>query len=418
MSSDVVLSVRNVDKTYTIRHNHSDHVTLAEMALERVRHPFRRAERERFEALHDISFEVRSGEVLGVVGRNGAGKSTILKILSRITEPTRGEVAVWGRVGSLLEVGTGFHPELTGRENVYLNGSMLGMSRGAIQDKFDEIVEFAGVEKFLDTPVKRYSSGMYVRLAFAVAAHLDSDILLLDEVLAVGDSGFQDQCMQRIEELRTSGRAVLLVSHQAKMLRSRATRAILLVDGHLHLDSDVDTVLDLHEELSRQPVARDPDTIFRSSPLWGKQARFRGLAVAAEHALLSGAPLHYSVDIDILQTLPPLRLTQVVYGEGGVPLATSFSPYCVPAGFRGPLHLDVEWSTEGLAPGAYSLGLVLGTGDLFNVPDDLDAVSPAIEFSVTAVDADGTPADWRPYWGAFHLPAPTITVGDAAGPPP
>src|SRR3954470_8794761 len=177
-SDDVALRIGRLGKAYTTRPHPSDHVTMAEQALERLKHPLRRSAREEFWALRDVSFEVHPGEVLGVIGRNGAGKSTLLKLLTRITGPTEGQIDLWGRVGSLLEVGTGFHPELTGRENVYLNGSILSIARKEIDRLFDAIVDFAGVEKFLDTPVKRYSSGMYVRLAFAVAAHLDTEILL------------------------------------------------------------------------------------------------------------------------------------------------------------------------------------------------------------------------------------------------
>ena len=192
MSSNApAISVRGVSKSYTIGHRTQAHSTLAETLLHRLRVPFEKTPRETFWALRDIDFEVNEGDVVGIIGRNGAGKSTLLKILSRITEPTTGEIDAYGRIGSLLEVGTGFHPELTGRENIFLNGAILGMRRKEIQREFDAIVTFSGVEQFLDTPVKRYSSGMYVRLAFAVAAHLQSEILIVDEVLAVGDAEFQ-----------------------------------------------------------------------------------------------------------------------------------------------------------------------------------------------------------------------------------
>ena len=188
MSSDALaISIRNVSKKYTIRHDYTAPTTLAEAIVRRVRHPFARVEREQFWALKDVSFDVSRGEVLALIGGNGAGKSTLLKILSRITQMSEGEVHLHGRVGSLLEVGTGFNQELTGRENVFLNGAILGMTRAEVRRQFDAIVAFAGVERFLDTPVKHYSSGMYMRLAFAVAAHLRSDILIVDEVLAVGD---------------------------------------------------------------------------------------------------------------------------------------------------------------------------------------------------------------------------------------
>src|SRR5204862_2694696 len=185
-------------------------------------------------ALRDVSFEVKRGEVVGIIGRNGAGKSTLLKILSRITEPTEGKVTLRGRVASLLEVGTGFHPELTGRENIYLNGAILGMSRGEIRAKFDEIVAFAETEKFLDTPVKRYSSGMYVRLAFAVAAHLEPEILVIDEVLAVGDAEFQKKCLGKMREVaRGLGRTVLFVSHNMGAVRSLCETGLLLSEGKI-----------------------------------------------------------------------------------------------------------------------------------------------------------------------------------------
>ncbi len=199
--SEVAIRVENLGKSYQIAHaTHSGYKTLQEDLIRLIRRPFARSasNRETFWALKDISFEVNEGEVLGIIGRNGAGKSTLLKILSRITKPTTGSADVYGRVGSLLEVGTGFHPELTGRENVYLNGAILGMSRHEIQRRFDEIVAFAEVEQFLDTPVKRYSSGMYMRLAFAVAAHLDPEVLIVDEVLAVGDADFQKKCLGKM----------------------------------------------------------------------------------------------------------------------------------------------------------------------------------------------------------------------------
>jgi lipopolysaccharide transport system ATP-binding protein len=182
-------------------------------------------------ALKDISFEIKKGEIIGMIGRNGSGKTTLLKILSRITEPTKGYAEINGRVGSLLEVGTGFHPELTGRENIFLNGAILGMKKVEIQRKFDEIVAFAEIEKFLDTPVKRYSSGMYVRLAFAVAAHLDPDILLVDEVLAVGDTAFQRKCIRKIDDLAGRGRTILIVSHNMRVVETLVDVCLYLREG-------------------------------------------------------------------------------------------------------------------------------------------------------------------------------------------
>ena len=198
-------------------------------------------------ALKDVSFEVEQGEVVGIIGRNGAGKTTLLKVLSRITEPTEGRAEINGRIGSLLEVGTGFHPELTGRENVYLSGAILGMTKKEINRKFDEIVDFSGIEKFIDTPVKRYSSGMLVRLGFAVAAHLESEILLVDEVLAVGDAQFQKKCLGKMENVAQEGRTVLFVSHNMVMINALCSQALLLEDGQIKSQGNINKIVaDLH----------------------------------------------------------------------------------------------------------------------------------------------------------------------------
>ncbi|MCE9556474.1 MAG: ABC transporter ATP-binding protein [Planctomycetes bacterium] len=217
---------------------------------------------EDFWALRDVSFEVQPGDVVGVIGRNGAGKSTLLKILTRVTEPTLGSAMIRGRVGSLLEVGTGFHPELTGRENVFLNGSILGMARSEINRNYDQIVEFSGVEKFIDTPIKRYSSGMKVRLAFAIAAHLDLEVMLVDEVLAVGDVDFQRKCLQRLRDVTRSGRTVLFVSHNMPAIESLCDRAVLLANGKVDAIGDVDEILNRYHQQNR--VQDGPDRCIRT----------------------------------------------------------------------------------------------------------------------------------------------------------
>jgi len=249
--SDNVIVVENLSKKYLIGHRSGTdggykYTALRDVITREARNFARKAtdlihgrqivqgdEIEEFWALKDVSFEVKQGELLGIIGRNGAGKSTLLKILSRITEPTKGRVRLRGRVSSLLEVGTGFHPELTGRENIFLNGGILGMTRSEIRQKFDEIVAFAEVEQFLDTPVKRYSSGMYIRLAFAVAAHLEPEILIVDEVLAVGDAQFQRKCLGKMSEVAGGGRTILFVSHNMAMISSLCNKAIQLDNGKL-----------------------------------------------------------------------------------------------------------------------------------------------------------------------------------------
>ncbi len=241
---NTAIRARNVAKCYTISHQAPRHTTLGEAFLHWAKNPFAKQKAERFWALKEISFEVERGEVIGIVGRNGAGKSTLLKILSQITEPTAGEIEVHGRVGSLLEVGTGFHPELTGRENIFLNGAILGMRRKEIAAQLDAIVEFAEVHQFLDTPVKRYSSGMYVRLAFAVAAHLNPQILIIDEVLAVGDSAFQKKCLGKMGDIaKHEGRTVLFVSHNMQAVQSLCDRAILMESGCVKKSGPADQIV-------------------------------------------------------------------------------------------------------------------------------------------------------------------------------
>jgi len=249
------IKAENLGKSYLIGHQKKEpYSTLRDSLAHGVRNVWNRvihpnlassgSEIEEFWALKDVSFEIQPGDRVGIIGRNGAGKSTLLKILSRITEPTTGRFVTRGRVASLLEVGTGFHPELTGRENIYLNGAILGMTRADVKRQFDAIVDFSGVEKFLDTPVKRYSSGMYVRLAFSVAAHLEPDILIVDEVLAVGDAEFQKKCLGKMEEVGKEGRTVVFVSHNMGAVRRLCDRGIYLVNGILSCYSTTDNTLD------------------------------------------------------------------------------------------------------------------------------------------------------------------------------
>ena len=247
-SKDTSIRVTDLSKTYRILRRQDRPTSAAEAVVKRVRESRRGTRKvEQFDALHDVSFAVPWGEVTGIIGRNGAGKSTLLKIINRITAPTTGRIELGGRVGSLLEVGTGFHPELTGRENVYLNGTLLGMRRKEIKERFDAIVDFAGTEKFLDTQVKRYSTGMYIRLAFAVAAHLDSEILVVDEVLAVGDSDFQAKCLRKMREVARDGRTVVLVSHQLQTVSDLCNSALYLDAGHLVLHGTVEEAMEQYK---------------------------------------------------------------------------------------------------------------------------------------------------------------------------
>jgi lipopolysaccharide transport system ATP-binding protein len=289
--SDIVIAAENLSKSYLVGHQSAEresYIALRDIIAREARNFARKGldfvrgrqivqgdEIEEFWALRDVSFEVRRGEVLGIIGRNGAGKSTVLKILSRITEPTRGHVTIRGRVASLLEIGTGFHPELTGRENIYLNGAILGMSKREIRNKFDEIVAFAEVEQFLDTPVKRFSSGMYVRLAFSVAAHLEPEILIVDEVLAVGDAAFQAKCLGKMAAVKSGGRTVLFVSHNLAAIQTLSDRAIMLDRGRTCCAGATETVV---ARYLSHGVPREGVTLTdRSDRLGNGRLRFTGV---------------------------------------------------------------------------------------------------------------------------------------------
>ncbi len=294
--TDFAIKVQGLGNEYIIGGAEQRHESLREMLTGALKSPFRKirklggkvSEEERFWALKDISFDVKQGEVLGIIGRNGAGKSTLLKVLSRITSPTEGRAVTRGRVASLLEVGTGFHPELTGRENIYLNGAILGMSRMEIDTCFEQIVDSAEIDKFLDTPLKRYSSGMYVRLAFAVAAHVDVDILVVDEVLAVGDQEFQRKCIGKMGEVSSSGKTVLFVSHNMGAITSLCTRAIFLSEGLVEFDGAVSEAVSSY--LANAP-AHNGD--FSSRYFIGKlknKVEFRSV-------LLNGTPIKDSMPV-------------------------------------------------------------------------------------------------------------------------
>ena len=336
--SEAIITVENLSKSYLIGHRGTKGDGLRHVLEDALRNPWRwfknrREQRknssEEFWALKDVSFEVKQGEVVGIIGRNGAGKSTLLKILSRITEPTSGRITIDGRVASLLEVGTGFHAELTGRENIFLNGAILGMSKAEIKRKFDEIVAFSEVEKFLDTPVKRYSSGMYVRLAFAVAAHLEPEILIVDEVLAVGDAEFQKKCMGKMQDVSKGGRTVLFVSHNITAVSKLCQQCILLDGGRLKRFGPTDHIIPHYLKGGKQS-----DGV----RTWGEaensqEPRFkiRALRILAPDGSPTGhvdihKPFTIEVEYQILATLPQFRIgMKVVTADGTIAFATSDS---------------------------------------------------------------------------------------------
>lgn len=381
----VIVDCDRLGKRYQLRHQHERerYVALRDVIAAAVKAPFtRRAEsaaqpsREDFWALREVSFQITSGEVVGIIGRNGAGKSTLLKVLSRITEPSEGRVTLDGRVASLLEVGTGFHPELTGRENIFLNGAILGMSRAEIIRKFDEIVAFAEVERFLDTPVKRYSSGMYVRLAFAVAAHLEPEILIVDEVLAVGDAEFQKKCLGKMHEVSRGGRTVLFVSHNMAAIQALCSRVVVLQGGRAIADGDpADSVGAYLAGASQgvQPRLREPVAVGRSLEL----VRFE----LAPNPVASGQSVGFAIEMRARETARIGELALLLFSSqevrvGIVDLRSSGLPATVAAG--------ASWSLRGtfrqlpLVEGDYRVGCYLVAGDFAGNLVDL------VELTVTA----------------------------------
>ena len=317
--NDIAITVEKVGKKYKIGKRQDKYNTLRDTLAEAFISPFRKAGKllrgqaagaaaldETIWALEDVSFEIKHGEIIGIIGRNGAGKSTLLKILSRITEPTKGFAEIHGRVGSLLEVGTGFHPELTGRENIYLNGAILGMKRIEIDRKFDEIVAFSEVDKFIDTPVKHYSSGMYLRLAFAVAAHLEPEILIVDEVLAVGDASFQKKCLNRMEDVGKQGRTVIFVSHNMPAITRLCKRVILLNKGSILQDGPSNQVVRTYLNEGRSVMATREWPNLVNAP-GGEIARLRAVRVLAEDGRIVETvdirrPVAIEMEYDVLKS--------------------------------------------------------------------------------------------------------------------
>jgi lipopolysaccharide transport system ATP-binding protein len=420
--SDAVITVDNLSKQYLIGHRsgpegYYSYVALRDVLGREARNFARKAvnlfrgqqvvqgdEVEEFWALKDVSLEIKRGELVGIIGRNGAGKTTLLKILSRITEPTKGRVLLRGRVASLLEVGTGFHPELTGRENIFLNGAILGMTQREIRKKFDEIVTFAGVERFLDTPVKRYSSGMYVRLAFAVAAHLEPEILIVDEVLAVGDIEFQKKCLGKMGEVARGGRTVVFVSHNMAAMKSLTKRGIVLDAGRVVFSGTTEQVIQHYlQSISRAVVPDRPRA-------WGKGKRTAirdvRLLTKADHQpttqYVPGEPLILEVTIDKDDNPGislELFLTDATRTRLGLASTYQFHGQTLPekkGTYRATIKLDPLW----LAAGDYAFDVATSVPSI----ESWDHwVESAVEFEVQFSNALGYPWDFKQSYGYGSL---------------
>jgi lipopolysaccharide transport system ATP-binding protein len=376
--SDTVIRVENLGKKYIISHQKQERYTalrdviangaksVGRKLLKPMGKTMANPAVEEFWALKDVSFEIKRGDRVGIIGRNGAGKSTLLKILSRITEPTNGRISINGRVASLLEVGTGFHPELTGRENIFLNGAILGMSKAEIKRKFDEIVAFAEVEKFLDTPVKRYSSGMYVRLAFAVAAHLEPEILIVDEVLAVGDVQFQKKCLGKMEDVGKEGRTVLFVSHNMATITQLCTRAIHLKFGEINYTGDVNSVvskylMDGNDISSKINLNKNIKTTEKNKKLFFKSISILDNQRRENSEIDVRYPFYFDLEYQVTKPLNNVELSVRVYTSDGTPVITTCQSDCSPEilGIRniGFYRTTINFPSMFLMPGSYMVSI-------------------------------------------------------------
>lgn len=399
MSDDIAIRVHGLGKKYTIGGHQENYLTLRDAIVNSVKTPFIRLTRQgtdrstnEFWALKNISFDVNKGEVIGIIGRNGAGKSTLLKILSRITTPTEGEADIYGRVGSLLEVGTGFHPELTGRENIFLSGSILGMRRREIEERFDEIVKFSEIEKFLDTPVKRYSSGMYVRLAFAVAAHMDTEVLIVDEVLAVGDAEFQKKCMVKMEDVAKGGRTVLFVSHNMAAIQKLCSRCLLLVLGEVYKEGPVGDVITTY--LNTVATVGGVSLAKRVDRRGNGDGRLTALLVndCPEDriaSVCSGDTVQFQITYTIQKPISLPIFYLGIYNNIGTQIIHCNTEL---QGFEpGPLHgegnIVCEIPRLPLPPGLYKINIAIGHGGGGDIADHVDS---AAMMDVLAGDFYGT----------------------------
>jgi lipopolysaccharide transport system ATP-binding protein len=406
-----VIRVEGIGKKYRIGVRSQGYPTIRDTLVNAFTSPLRRADRwlrrqppeaqyDTFWALKDVSFDVCHGEVMGIVGRNGAGKSTMLKILSRITEPTEGRAQIQGRVRALLEVGTGFHPELTGRENIFLNGAILGMPRAEIKRKFDEIVAFSEIEKFLDTPVKHYSSGMFVRLAFAVAAHLEPEILIIDEVLSVGDVAFQKKCLGKIGEVSRGGRTVVFVTHNMAAALHNCQKGILLENGRITQSGSMQQVVDSYlscvatrsevDSSSAVDLTSAPGRPEGLKPLLKRLELFNGKGELLNGPVAVGAPLKVRIHFMLEQPSSQLDIglgVNSALGQRVFTAYTTFDPRWNRSASPGQYIVECEIPSLGLAPGEYRIKVFMDFG---RKDESQDFVEDAIWLSVVGSDYYGT----------------------------
>ena len=367
---------------------------------------------EKFWALKDVSFNVDRGDALAILGRNGAGKSTMLKLISRITAPTEGEIRIRGRVASLLEIGTGFHPELSGRDNIYLNGAILGMNRAETTSKLKEIVEFSEIEPFIDTPVKRYSSGMYVKLAFSVAAHLDSEIMIMDEVLAVGDVKFQEKCLGKMGDVsRTDGRTILYVSHNMNTIRQLCDRCIVLDKGRIIFDGETEKAISVYMSSIRlSDCSVDLKSMKRSNQFLDSTVTMDKLEVDAESSVfITGSKLKASLLVSTKKNLNHLRLEIPVRSTSGVSATRFRSKPCIALSENKLNRIDFELDISCLAPGRYTLNPVIREINSWGAQRNLDGLVGAYCFEIIPAEGFNDGTEWNPYYSGYYV-APEIQI--------
>ncbi len=366
-----------------------------------------------FMALNGIDLTVRKGEALGIIGHNGAGKSTLLKLLSRVTAPTEGEIRMNGRIASMLEVGTGFNGEMTGRENIYMNGAILGMSRAEVDAKMEQIIDFSEVREFIDTPVKRYSSGMYVKLAFSVAAHLDSEIMIMDEVLAVGDMAFQKKCLDKMREAATKeGRTVLYVSHNMNTIRQLCDRCVVLDNGRISFEGSVEDAIAVYMKSNvHNNLSLDLSTVERLAFLKKDDARFLSASYLGKDDIIfkRNEPYEFNMKWKANKDVNKLSFRMVVYGADGSHLCASFCHNMFSAQKGDIVSMKLSYDISAIAPGRYMSYYVFFTENEMGMTEDIDQLR-GLDFMVDDVTDMGK-LPWRPNaWGHFELSPPTVTV--------
>ena len=407
--NQTALKIENIKKKYVIKHvtkKPDDKKERAKLALYNLTHPKQANQKEDFWALNGVNFEVKQGEKVGIIGKNGAGKSTLLKIISRITEPTDGRIEFYGKISSMLEVGTGFNRELTGRENIYLNGAILGMTRAEIDAKFDDILEFSEVGKFIDTPVKRYSSGMFVRLAFAVASHLDPDILLVDEVLAVGDTRFQKKCIQKMRSIADSGKTILFVSHQMNTIRQLCDRVIVLKEGKVIYDGEVEGGIRLYnsEAYMEKRNHYEYKDLARLPGYNLDKAEILSLDILHNESCIYEAdePIDFKLKLKTkVPDIGDLSFRMLIWQADETPIETAFTKTFANINDVGEYEVEATIRNHNLAPGLYKLTLILSGGNSSANSENLDYIYPAFVFEV--LNADGTSRTWSRSWGWVHF---------------